>query len=151
MKFADAKDIKRAQDLGNHFGAINLDRLDIARGKASRMAQAITDKRKILGRLEAVAGEWTDRKILMPFVEKCISLWPNSIYAQAYWAGERQGRYMNRMRPNWRKDDNLELDIRALREKGTISSDSGKTITGYEYEWDPVAVIIFNTLFKYNL
>lgn len=52
------------------------------------------------------------------------------------------------MRPNWRSDDNLELDIRALREKGTISSDSGKTITGYEYEWDPIAVIIFNTVLR---
>ena len=58
---------------------------------------------------------------------------------------------MNKMRPNWRQDDNLELSTRALREKGTITSESGKTFTGYEYEWDPVAVIIFNTIFSYNL
>lgn len=151
MRFADAKDIRRAQDLGKHSGSINLLPVEIARGKASSMAQAITDKRKILGRLEAIAGEWTDRRILMPFVEKCVSLWPNSIYTQAYWAGERQGRYMNKMRPNWRKDDNLELSTNALRKKGEITSESGKTITGYEYEWDPVGVIIFNTVFGSNL
>lgn len=151
MRFADAKDVKRAQDLGKHSGAINLNSLEIARGKASAMAQAITDKRKILGRLEAVESEWTDRKILMPFVEKCVSLWPNSIYTQAYWAGERQGRYMNRMRPNWRQEERLDLSIDSLRKRGTIQSESGKTVTGYEYDWDPVGVIIFNTVFGYNL
>jgi hypothetical protein len=151
MKFAEAKDIKRAQDLGKHSGATSSGEREIARGKASSMAKAITDKRKILGRLEAIASMWTDNMVLMPFVDKCIYLWPNSIYVQAYRAGERQGKYMNRMRPNWRSDFNLELDMRALREKGTISSDSGKTITGYEYEWDPIAVIIFNTVFKANL
>jgi hypothetical protein len=151
MRFADAKDIKRAQDLGKHSGSVHMSRIEIARGKASAMAQAITDKRKILGRLEAIASEWEDREILMHFINKCRNLWPNSIYTQAYWVGERQGKYMNKMRPNWRQDDNLELSIRVLRKKGIISSDSGKTITGYEYQWDPVAVIIFNTVFKYNL
>jgi hypothetical protein len=151
MRFADAKDIKRAQDLGKHSGAVRKDEREISRGKASSMAKAITDKRKILGRLEAIANVWTESQVIIPFVDKCHQLWPNSIYTQAYWAGERQGKYMNKMRPNWRKDDNLELSIRVLREKGTISSDSGKTITGYEYQWDPVAVIIFNTVFKHNL
>lgn len=151
MKFADAKDIKRARELGNHSSSVNLSRTEIARGKSSAMAQAITDKRKILGRLEAIASEWTDREILNVFIKRCCALWPNSIYTQAYWAGERQGKYMNKMRPNWRKDDNLELSTHSLRKKGTITSESGKTITGYEYEWDPVAVIIFNTIFSYNL
>ena len=65
MKFADAKDIKRARELGNHSSSVNLSRTEIARGKSSAMAQAITDKRKILGRLEAIASEWTDREILI--------------------------------------------------------------------------------------
>lgn len=152
MRFADAKDIKRAQTLGKHSGSIYLSRLDIARGKASAMAQAITDRRKILGRLEAIADQWDDVFILMPFVEKCISLWPNSIYSQAYRAGKRQGRYMNRMKPNWGQEDRLDLSIDSLRKKGLIESESGKTITGYEYDWgDPVAVIIFNTVFLYVL
>lgn len=155
MRFADAKDIKRAQTLGNHSGSIYLTRLEIARGKASSMAQVIMDRRKILGRLEAIADQWDDVFILMPFVEKCISLWPNSIYSQAYWAGKRQGRYMSVMRRNsWGSKDNqgLNISLDSVKKRGWIESESGKTITGYEYDWrDPVAVIIFNTVFLYTL
>jgi hypothetical protein len=152
MKFADSKDIKRAQDLGKHSGAVRKDEREISRGKASSMAKAITDKRKILGRLEAIANVWTDTQVIMPFVDKCLQLWPNSIYTQAYIAGTRQGKYMNLMRPNWRGEDINSLSKTVLYQKGIIESESGKTITGYKYEnWDPVAIIIFNTSFKYNL
>ena len=71
MEYANAKDIKRARDLGLHSGATNLQAFEIARGKASTMAQAITDKKKILGRLEAVASEWDDFRVLKPFIDKC--------------------------------------------------------------------------------
>jgi hypothetical protein len=51
MEYANDKDIKRAKDLGLHSGVINLKSFEIARGKSSSMSQAITDKKKILGRL----------------------------------------------------------------------------------------------------
>ena len=35
MEYANAKDIKRARDLGLHSGATNLQSFEIARGKAS--------------------------------------------------------------------------------------------------------------------
>ena len=151
MKFADAKDIKRAQELGLHSGATRSTRTEIARGKSSAMAAAIRDKRKILGRLEAIANEWTDNSILLPFINQCLLLWPRSIYTQAYDAGKRQGQYIRGMRQSWNSSEYLDISKEALYRKGKITLESGKTITGYEYdEWDPVAIIIFNTIFKFN-
>lgn len=151
MKFADAKDIKRAQDLGYHSGATRSTRTEIARGKASAMAQAIRDKRKILGRLEAIANEWTDNSVLTPFINQCLLLWPRSIYTQAYDAGKKQGNYMRGMGQRWNSSDYLGIPKEVLYQKGKITLESGKTITGYAYDWDPVAVIIFNTIFKSTL
>ena len=93
MEYANAKDIKRARDLGLHSGATNLQAFEIARGKASTMAQAITDKKKILGRLEAVASEWDDFRVLKPFIDKCCELWPGSQYTQARALGLKTGIY----------------------------------------------------------
>jgi len=152
MRFADAKDIKRAGELSFHSGANRSTPTEIAIGKASSMAKAITDRRKILGRLEAIANVWDHTEIIFPFVYKCLQLWPNSIYTEAYNAGVRQGKYMNLMRPNWRGEGLNSLSKSVLSQKGIISSESGKTITGYAYEnWDPVAIIIFNSVFKGNL
>jgi hypothetical protein len=151
MRFADAKDIKRAQELGMHSGATRSTRTEIARGKASAMAQAIRDKRKILGRLEAIANEWTDNSILLPFMNQCLLLWPNSIYTEAYGRGKKQGEYIRRMRQSWNSAEYLDISKEALYQKGKITLESGKTITGYEYDkWDPVAIIIFNAIFKYT-
>jgi len=151
MRFADAKDIKRAKELGLHSGATRSTRTEIARGKASAMAQAIRDKRKILGRLEAIANEWTDNSVLVPFINQCLLLWPNSIYVEAYVAGKKQGNYMRGMRQSWQSTEYLGIPKEVLYQKGKVSLESGKTITGYEYNWDPVAVIIFNSVFNSTL
>jgi hypothetical protein len=151
MRFADAKDIKRAKELGLHSGATRSTRTEIARGKASAMAQAIRDKRKILGRLEAIANEWTDNSVLVPFINQCLLLWPNSIYVEAYAAGKKQGNYMRGMRQSWQATEYLGIPKEVLYQKGKVSLESGKTITGYEYNWDPVAVIIFNSVFSSTL
>ena len=55
------------------------------------------------------------------------------------------------MRQSWNSSEYLDISKEALYRKGKITLESGKTITGYEYdEWDPVAIIIFNTIFKFN-
>lgn len=145
MRYADAKDIKRAQDLGKHSGAIHSSSLEIARGKASSMATAITDKRKILGRLEAVASVWNDYSILMPFIERCTQLWPNSQYTKAYMDGDEQGRYLKT------QVRNLGVSRDFLLKKYLLNSESGTLIQGQPYEFDEVARIIFNTRLKRSI
>jgi hypothetical protein len=145
MKYADSKDIKRAQDLGKHSGAVNSSPTDIARGKASSMAQAITDRRKILGRLEAVSSVWNDHQVLEPFIKKCIELWPNSQYSIAFNEGNIQGIYL--------KTELRQMGIprNFLLNKFTIKDEIGTFITGHPYEFDEVARIIFNTNLKRKL
>jgi hypothetical protein len=145
MKFADSKDIKRAQDLGKHSGAVNSSQMEIARGKASSMAQAITDRRKILGRLEAVASVWNDYRVLEPFMEKCIYLWPNSQYSTAFNEGNNQGIYLKTAL----RSMGIPRDF--LLNKCLINDETGTFITGQPYEFDEVARIIFNTNLKRKL
>ena len=145
MKFADSKDIKRAQDLGKHSGAVNSSQMEIARGKASSMAQAITDRRKILGRLEAVASVWNDYRVLEPFMEKCIMLWPNSQYSTAFNEGNNQGIYLK----TTLRQMGIPRDF--LLNKCLINNETGTFITGQPYEFDEVARIIFNTNLKRKL
>ena len=142
MKFADSKDIKRAQDLGKHSGAVHSSTMDIARGKSGTMANAITDRRKILGRLEAVSSIWNDYQVLHPFIERCLMLWPNSQYSVAYQEGNKQGIYL--------KTGLRQMDISKdfLLNKYLINNESGVLINGHPYEFDEVARIIFNTLLK---
>jgi hypothetical protein len=142
MKFADSKDIKRAQDLGKHSGAVHSSTMDIARGKASTMASAITDRRKILGRLEAVSSVWNDYQVLEPFIERCLMLWPNSQYSVAYYEGNKQSIYL--------KTELRQMGISKdfLLNKYLINNESGVLINGHPYEYDEVSRIIFNTLLK---
>jgi len=142
MKFADSKDIKRAQDLGKHSGAVHSSTMDIARGKASTMANAITDRRKILGRLEAVSSVWNDYSVLEPFIERCIMLWPNSQYSVAYHEGNKQGIYLK----TTLRQMGIPRDF--LLNKYLINNESGMLINGHPYEFDEVSRIIFNTLIK---
>lgn len=145
MRYADAKDLKRAQDLGVHSGAVYLSRKSIAEGKASSMALAITDKRKILGRLEAVASVWSEYTILDPFIDKCLKLWPNSQYTFAYNMGNKIGEMMRGLR--W----GIGLAIVPIKKKCLLTSSSGKLITGEPYEFDEVGIIIFNALIKHRI
>jgi hypothetical protein len=142
MKFADSKDIKRAQDLGKHSGAVNSSPREIARGKASSMAQAITDKRKILGRLEAIADQWKDYEVVRPFIERCLLLWPNSQYDMAYQEGDAIGKYLNiQIR-------SLGIGKELLLNKYLISNESGTLISGRPYEFDEVARLIYNIMLE---
>lgn len=140
MEYANAKDIKRAKDLGVHSGVINLQAREIARGKGSSMSQAITDKKKILGRLEAVASEWNDYQVLKPFIDKCCELWPNSQYSEARDLGRKTGIYL---KLNVRV---LNIDLKTIEKKAKLVAPSGVTLTGYSYEYDSVARIIFNIM-----
>ena len=145
MLFADSKDLKRAQDLGKHSGAIHSSSLDIARGKASSMAQAITDKRKILGRLEAVASVWKDFYVLSPFIDRCTDLWPNSQYYEAYIYSNLIASYIkNEIR-------NMDISKEFLLGKYLITEPTGKLLTGQPYEFDEVARLIFNTIFTHKI
>lgn len=146
MRYADAKDLKRAQDLGIHSGAVHLSRREIAEGKAASMANAITDKRKILGRLEAVASVWDEYTILDPFIDKCVRLWPNSQYAIAYDRANKIGDMMRGLR--WGLGLPGTLASGPIKKKCLLTSPTGKLITGEPYEFDEVAIIIFNTIFK---
>ena len=143
MRYADAKDLKRAQDLGKHSGASKYTSpTEIARGKSSSMAAAITDKRKILGRLEAVASIWDDYVIMSNFIDRCIMLWPDSQYSEAFNAGYKQGTYLKReMR-------NLSIPKDFLLKKYLINNETGNFINGQSYKFDEVARIIFNTMLK---
>jgi hypothetical protein len=143
MEYANAKDITRAKSLGIHSGAKNLSTRDIARGKASSMATAITDRKKILGRLEAVATEWNDYQILTPFIERCLILWPGSQYAEAYRMGQLIGQYLKTIRIKSSIDKNYLLDMGKIKER------QGKFIfTNKPYNFDSVAIIIFNTMYN---
>ena len=142
MLFADSKDIKRAQTLIIHSGAINSSPIEIARVKASTMANSIKDKRKILGRLEAVSSVWNDYSVLHPFIERCIILWPNSQYSVAYHEGNKQGLYLKTSL----RQMGIPRDF--LINKYMINNESGVLINGDPYEFDEVARIIFNTLLK---
>lgn len=142
MKFADSKDLKRAQDLGKHSGVVNLSPTEIARGKASSMAQAITDKRKILGRLEAIADQWGDYEIVRPFIERCILLWPNSQYEMAYNEGDSIGKYLKT------QIRSLGMGRDFLLNKYTAKEPSGVLISGRPYEFDEVARLIYNILLE---
>ena len=145
MRFADSKDIKRAQDLGKHSGAINSTPRDIAIGKSSAMAQAITDKRKILGRLEAVDSVWDDYQVLLPFIERCIQLFPNSQYELAAKMGRIIGRYL---KLNIRS---FGISKRFLLNKYRLANQNGALINGEEYDFDEVARIIFNTMLERSI
>lgn len=149
MRYADGKDIKRAHDLGTHSGAVHLSRREIAEGKAAAMANAITDKRKILGRLEAVASVWNEYTILDPFIDKCIRLWPNSQYTIAHDRANKIGDMMNKLR--WGIGLSERLASGPIKKRCLLTSPSGKLITGEPYEFDEVAMIIFNTIVKRRL
>jgi len=149
MRYADAKDLKRAQDLGVHSGAVHLSRKSIAEGKASSMALAITDKRKILGRLEAVASVWSEYTILDPFIDKCLKLWPNSQYTFAYNRGNKIGEMMRGLR--WGIGIPGSLAVNPIKKKCLLTSPSGKLITGEPYEFDEVGIIIFNAVINHRL
>ena len=153
MEYANAKDIKRARDLGLHSGATNLQSFEIARGKASTMAQAITDKKKILGRLEAVASEWDDFRVLKPFIDKCCELWPGSQYTQARDLGLKTGIYC-KMRIFGGASygmNGLKINRDFVEKKVLLVDYSGVTLTGHPYEYDSVGLIIFNTMCKRNM
>ena len=143
--YADDKDLKRAKDLGKHSGAVYANSSEIARGKASSMAAAITDKRKILGRLEAVASIWSDYDVLYPFIQKCVRLWPNSQYEKAYSDAKNQSSYLN----NEIKKMGISRDY--ILKKYLISNESGGLSRDQNYEFDDVSKIIFNTLLKKNI
>lgn len=145
MIFADSKDIKRAQDLSKHSGAVNSSPLTIARGKASSMAQAITDRRKILGRLEAVASVYDDYQVLEPFMERCIQLWPNSQYSIAFHEGKHTGRYLKM------EARSFGISREFLIKKYTLTDQNGLLISGHPYDFDDVARIIFNTNLKRSI
>jgi hypothetical protein len=145
MKFADSKDIKRAQDLGKHSGAVHSSPREIARGKASAMAQAITDKRKILGRLEAIADQWKDYETVRPFIERCILLWPNSQYDIAYQEGDAIGRYLRS------QIKSLGMGRIFLTNKYAAKDPTGVLISGRPYEFDEVARLIYNIMLEKNL
>lgn len=145
MKFADSKDLKRAQDLGKHSGVVNLSPIEIARGKASSMAQAIDDKRKILGRLEAIADQWKDYEVVRPFIERCILLWPKSQYSTAYIEGNSIGRYLrHQLKP-------LGMNRTFLTTKYAAKDPTGILISGRPYEFDEVARLIYNIMLEKNL
>jgi hypothetical protein len=145
MEYANDKDIKRAKDLGVHSGVINLQAREIARGKSSSMSQAITDKKKILGRLEAVASEWDDYQVLKPFIDKCCELWPNSQYSEARDLGWKTGKYL---KLNLRV---LNIDLKTIEKRARLVAPSGVTLTDHPYEYDSVARIIFNIMLLKNM
>lgn len=153
MEYANAKDIKRAKDLGVHSGVINLQAREIARGKGSSMSQAITDKKKILGRLEAVASEWNDYQVLKPFIDKCCELWPNSQYSEAQDLGRKTGRYLklNVIYGHYTSQEGLNISLKAIEKKARLVAPSGVTLTGHPYEYDSVARIIFNIMLLRNM
>ena len=151
MEYANDKDIKRAKDLGLHSGVINLQAFEIARGKASTMAQAITDRKKILGRLEAVASEWDDFRVLKPFIDKCCELWPDSQYTEARDLGWKTGKYLKLSVIGSSYNNGLKIDKDSIEERARLDTPSGRTLTGHPYEYDSVGLIIFNTMFKRNM
>jgi hypothetical protein len=153
MEYANAKDIKRAKDLGVHSGVINLQAREIARGKASSMSQAITDKKKILGRLEAIASEWNDYQILKPFIDKCCELWPGSQYTHARDFGSKTGRYCKLYIIGGRNTGygGLSIDRKFIEDKVNLNDNRGVTLTGEPYEYDSVARIIFNIMLLRNM
>ena len=144
MEFATPKDLMRADSLGKHSGAVNSSQLEIARGKASTMALAITDKNKILGRLEAISAKWRDYHVLEPFIDKCIQLWPNNQYEIARREGKLVGKYLRSM--SW--DINPCINVNDLRKMGILMLPEGKFITGKPYTFNSVGLIIYNIEFE---
>lgn len=151
MDYANAKDIKRAKDLGIHSGVINLHAREIARGKSSSMAQAITDKKKILGRLEAIASEWDDFQVLKPFIDKCCDLWPNSQYTEARDLGWKTGKYLKLYVIGASYNNGIRIDKDFIEKKSRLVAPTGTTLTGNPYEYDSVARIIFNVMLNRNM
>lgn len=144
MEFATKKDIERASTLGDHSGATNLSRVNIARGKAKSMAKAIKDKNKILGRLEAVAEQWGfDYDVLLPFMKKCVELYPDSIYSEAYKSGHETSLYLR-----WKIIAPFDISRKHIFKKATLKEREGVTILGTPYKYDSVALIIYNTRIK---
>ena len=144
MEYATKKDIERASTLGDHSGATNLPRIKIARGKASSMAKAIKDKNKILGRLEAVAEQWGfDYDVLLPFMKKCVELYPDSIYSEAYKSGHETSLYLR-----WKIIAPFDISRKHIFKKATLKEREGVTILGTPYKYDSVALIIYNTRIK---
>ena len=144
MEFATKKDIERASTLGDHSGATNLPRIKIARGKASSMAKAIKDRNKILGRLEAVAEQWGfDYDVLLPFMKKCVELYPDSIYSEAYKSGHETSLYLR-----WKIIAPFDISRKHIFKKATLKEREGVTILGTPYKYDSVALIIYNTRIK---
>ena len=144
MDYATKKDIERANTLGDHLGATNLSRVKLARGKASSMAKAIKDRNKILGRLEAVADAWGfDYDVLWPFMKKCIELYPDSIYSEAYKLGHETSLYLR-----WKITVPFDISRKQIFEKATLKEREGVTILGAPYKYDSVALIIYNTRLK---
>jgi hypothetical protein len=151
MRYADSKDIKRSRDLGSHSGAVHSSTIEIARGKASSMAKAITDRRKILGRLEAIASEWRDYEIISPFIERCIQLWPNSDYEKALEYGKKSGRYLN----NHIKWESIiggkRIGVNSILNTYSLKSPESRLIDGTPCGFDEIGIIIYNTLLRRNL
>lgn len=144
MEYATKKDIERSSTLGDHSGATNLSRVNIARGKASSMAKAIKDKNKILGRLEAVADQWGfDYDVLLPFMKKCVELYPDSIYSEAYKSGHETSLYLR-----WKITVPFDISRKQIFEKAILKEREGVTILGAPYKYDSVALIIYNTRLK---
>lgn len=151
MEYANAKDIKRAKDLGVHSGIINLHARENAIHKASSMSQAITDKKKILGRLEAVASEWNDYQVLKPFIDKCCELWPNSQYTEARDIGWQTGKYLKFYVIGSSYNEGLKIDRDFIEKRARLVAPTGVTLTGHPYEYDSVARIIFNVRLSRNM
>jgi len=144
MRYATPKDIDRAATLGEHKGATHSSKWAIARGKASTMANAITDKKKILGRLEAVADKWNnDSTILEPFIHKCLNLYPEGMYRGAYALGEKYGNYATKLYYSKLVRDNIG-GYPIAKKAGKLKNLKGRLVTGVEYDYDEIALIIFN-------
>jgi len=144
MEFANDKDILRASTLGQHKGATHSSVIEIARGKARTEAAAIRDRRKILGRLEAMDDKWKDFEISEPFIKQCIALWEDDPqYVEAKNKGKNLGIYLKVMRSAY----GLSYDF--LLKKATLTTKTGKIFgTPDTYSYNSVGILIFNTYLK---
>jgi hypothetical protein len=115
------------------------------------MAQSITDKKKILGRLEAVESEWDDFQVLKPFIDKCCELWPDSQYTEARDLGWKTGKYLKLSVIGSSYNNGLNIDKDSIEERARLYTPSGRTLTGHPYEYDSVARIIFNLMLHRNM
>lgn len=144
MEFANEKDILRASTLGKHKSVVNQSEIDTARGKARTEASAIKDKKKILGRLEAMEDRWKDFDVVVPFIEKCIELWPEEPqYKEAKDKGKNLGIYLKTLRITY------GLPKQFILNKGLLTSKTGKFFgTPDSYSYNVIGILIFNTYFK---